>query len=83
LEEKINLIETSKTCNNATLYVYFNNVDKIVNHLYEIQKLEYVQKNVLVDDKIADKEIQNLIAYEKDILNKEINQNIENYELAA
>ena len=74
LEEKINLIETSRACNNATLYVYFNNVDKITNHLYEIQKLEYVQKNVLVDDKIADKEIQNLIAYEKDILNKEINQ---------
>ena len=76
IEEKTHLIETSKTCNNATLYVYFNNVDKIIDHLYEIQKLEYVQKNVLIDDKIADKEIQNLIAYEKDILNKEINQNL-------
>ena len=76
LEEKTNLIEASKTCNNATLYVYFNNVDEIVNHLYEIQKLEYVQKNVLIDDKIADKEIQNLIAYEKGILNKEIDQSL-------
>jgi hypothetical protein len=76
LEAKANLIEISKTCNNATLYIYFNNVDKIINHLYEIQKLEYVQKNVLVDDKIADKEIQNLIAYEKDVLNKEINHSL-------
>jgi len=79
LEERTNLIETSKTCNNATLYVFFNNVDRIVNHLYEIQKLEYVQKNVLVDDKIADKEIQNLIAYEKDIINKEINQSLTSF----
>jgi hypothetical protein len=74
-EAKEYLIETSKTCNNAALYVYFNNVSKIINHLYEIQKLEYVQK-MLVDDKIADREIQNLIAYEKDILNKEINQSL-------
>lgn len=76
-DEKTHLIEISKNCENAVLYVYFNNVTQIVNHLYEIQKLEYVRKQVLIDeDKIAEKEIQNLITYEKDILNKEINHSL-------
>lgn len=75
-EEKTHLIETSKTCNNAVIYVYFNNVTQIVNHLHEIQKLEYIRKQVLVEDKIADKEIQNLIVFEKDILNKAIDHSL-------
>lgn len=70
------IIETSKNTNNAVLYVYFKNADTIVNHLYEIKKLEYVRKQILVEDKVADKEIQNLIAYEKDILNKSINYSL-------
>ena len=70
------IIETSKNANNAVLYVYFKNSDVIVNHLYEIQKLEYVQKQILIEDKVAEREIQNLIAYEKDILNKEINYSL-------
>lgn len=76
IDSKEHLVETSKTCDSAILYVYFNNADEIINHLYEMQKLEYVRKQVLVEDKIADKEIQNLIAYEKDILNKAINHNL-------
>jgi len=76
-EEKTHLIETSNKCKNAVLYVFFNNVENIITHLYEIQKLDYVRKQVLIDeDKIADREIQNLIAYEKDMLNKEINQSL-------
>lgn len=76
IDSKEHLIQTSTVCDSANLYVYFNNVDEIINCLYEIQKLEYIRKQVLVDDKIADKEIQNLIAYEKDILNKAINHNL-------
>lgn len=79
INSKEHLIQTSKVCDSANLYVYFNNVDKIINCLYEIQKLEYIRKQVLVDDKIADKEIQNLIAYEKDILNKAINHNLTSF----
>jgi len=75
-EEKGHLLETSKNCGNAVIYVYFNNVTQIVNHLYEIKKLEYIRKQVLVEDKIADKEIQNLIVYEKDLLNKAINHSL-------
>lgn len=70
------IIETSKNTNNAVLYVYFKNADKIVNHLYEIKKLEYVRKQILIEDKVADREIQNLISYEKDILNKSINYSL-------
>lgn len=75
-EEKNHLLETSKNCNSAVIYVYFNNATQIVNHLYEIKKLEYIRKQVLVEDKIADREIQNLIVYEKDLLNKAINHSL-------
>jgi hypothetical protein len=75
-DSQTQIIEISKNCNNAVLYVYFKNSDVIVNHLYEIQKLEYVQKQILVEDKIAGREIQNLIMYEKDIINKAINHSL-------
>lgn len=75
-EEKEHLLETSRNCNNAVIYVYFNNVTQIINHLYEIKKLEYIRKQVLIEDKIADREIQNLIVYEKDLLNKAINHSL-------
>lgn len=75
-EEKEHLLETSKNCNNAVIYVFFNNVTQIINHLYEIKKLEYIRKQVLVEDKIADREIQNLIVYEKDLLNRAINHSL-------
>lgn len=74
--DKSNLLETSKNCNNAVIYVFFNNVTQIVDHLYEIKKLEYIRKQVLVEDKIADREIQNHIVYEKDLLNKAINHSL-------
>jgi hypothetical protein len=74
--EKEHLIKMSSNCESAVLYVYFKNVEIIINHLFEIQKLEYVRKQVLVEDKIADREIQNLITYEKDSLNKAINHSL-------
>lgn len=74
--EREHLIEISENCENAVLYVYFRNTDVIVNHLYEIQKLEYIKKHVLVEDKIAEKEILNLITYEKESLNQAINQSL-------
>jgi hypothetical protein len=74
--EKSHLIKVSQTCNNAVLYVYFNNVEEIINHLYEIQKLEYVRKQILIDDKIAEREIQSLITFEKDMLNRAVNRSL-------
>ncbi|MDD4528200.1 MAG: hypothetical protein PHF25_09285, partial [Candidatus Margulisbacteria bacterium] len=78
-EEKEHLLETSKKCKNAVIYVYFNNVTQIVNHLYEIKKLEYIRKQILIEDKIADREIQNLIVYEKSLLNKVINHSLTSF----
>lgn len=78
-KEKKNLIEVSKECRNAVIYVFFNNVSKIIDHLYEIQKLDYIRTKIIVDDKIADLEIQNLIIYEKDALNKAINHSLTSF----
>lgn len=78
-EEKEEIANISKTHNNAIIYVYFKNVDEIVDHLYEIKKLEYVRTHVLIEDKIADRELQNLIIYEKDILNKAINHSLTSF----
>jgi hypothetical protein len=70
------IIEVSKNTNNAILHVYFKKSDVIVNHLYEIQKMEYVRKQILIDDKIAEREIQNMITFEKDMLNNAINRSL-------
>ncbi|MDR1182296.1 MAG: hypothetical protein LBL13_10015 [Bacteroidales bacterium] len=72
------LIEISGNSNDAIIYVLYKNVDKIVNHLYEIRKLEYILKHASIDesDIVAIKEINNLIVYEKDLLNKDINRSL-------
>ena len=72
------LSKISGDSNEALIYVLYKNVDEIVNHLYEIQKLEYILKHALIDesDTVAIKEINNLITYEKDLLNKDINTSL-------
>lgn len=70
------LVEISSESDEATIYVLFKNTDEIISHLYEINKLEYVNKHIVVDDRIAETEINNLILYEKDLLNKAINYSL-------
>ena len=62
----------SENCNHAIIYVFFNNTDDIVEHLYAIQKYRYIIDKVLVDksDRVALKEIMQLMEYEKTLLNK-------------
>lgn len=81
--EKKQLIETSVNCKNAVIYVCFNNVSQIVYHLHEIDKLEYIQKNIIDLDTIAEKEIQNQILFEKDVLNQVINSNLTSFSTAV
>lgn len=57
----------------ANIFAVFLNMDKITQHLYEIQKLTYIQTNVVVDDKVAQKEVQNHIKFEQGLLNSAIN----------
>lgn len=73
---KQQLIETSKKSKEATIYVLFKNVEQLTTHLYEISKLEYINRHIVVDDKVAETEINNLIAHEKDLLNKAVNYSL-------
>jgi len=75
-----NIIELSVK-SECTVYVYFNNTQDIIKHLYEIEKLKYVREHTLGDntDKVAIKEIENMLAYEKTLLNKDINESLISY----
>lgn len=68
----------SQTCNEAIFYVYFNNSDDITNHIWEIDKLNYIQNSVLIDksDTVALKEINKLIEFEIELLNRAVMDNI-------
>ena len=53
-------------------YCIFKNSDLIIDHIFEIDKLNWVRDYYVADenDKVANKEIDNLLEYEKSILNK-------------
>lgn len=53
-------------------YCIFRNTESIIDHIFEIDKLKWVLDYYITDenDKIAIKEISNLIEYEKSIINK-------------
>ena len=53
-------------------YCVFKNSDLIIDHIFEIDKLNWVRDYYVADenDKVANKEIDNLLEYEKSILNK-------------
>jgi len=69
---------------NAIIFAFFNNTDKLVEHLYNIQKYKYILDKVLLDkDDVANKEINKLIEYEETLLNKEITENLFSYNNAV
>ena len=69
-------IEISRNTSFANIFVVFTNTDVITNHLYEIKKLQYLIDNIVLDDRVAKKEIENQIKYEKVQLNAAINDSI-------
>ena len=73
LQETINI---SSKCSVANIFVVFTNVDEIRKHLYEIQKLHYLLDNVILDDRVAKKEVLNHISYEKGLLNASLNDSL-------
>lgn len=78
-KDKINQLKSfSKDCTNAIIFAYFNNIEELTEHIYNIQKYNYILNNVLVDksDRVAIREISNLIEYEKTILNKVLNNSL-------
>lgn len=72
-----NIRELSASSNSgATIYGYFNNIDLIVKHLYEIKKLQYVIENIAFDDRVAKTELENQKNYEMQQLNDTINTSL-------
>ena len=68
--------DTITACQNnigiAVAYCVFKNAQEIIDHIFEIDKLNWVRNFYIEDenDKVAHKEIDNLIQYEKSQLNK-------------
>jgi len=63
----------------AIIYAYFNNTEEIIDHLYNIDKYDYILTKVLIDkesDHVAFSEIMKLKEYEEDLLNKTISDNL-------
>lgn len=75
------VMEFSANCENALIFAFFNNSDELANHLYNIQKYRYIIEKVLIDksDRVALKELSQLIEHEKSMLNKSLNESMFSY----
>ena len=71
----------SKNCEHAIIFAWFNNTGDIVQHLYNIQKYRYIIEKVLVDksDRVALRELSQLMEYEKTLLNKALSESLFSY----
>lgn len=77
-----NVKEKSLNTEHAVIYALFNNTENIVNHLYTIEKYDYILSKVLIDkstDHVAYNEIEKLKGHEEFLLNKEISDNLFEY----
>ena len=63
--------ETSKN-EEAILYVYFKQTDEIIDHIWMLDKLAYVQNIVDSTDKVAHRELNALINHERNLLNASV-----------
>ena len=74
-------LKKSSECKNAIIFACFKNTVELVDHLYMIEKYNYVLSKVLVDksDHVAINEINNLLDYEKVLLNKSLNDALFSY----
>ncbi len=76
------VIATSANTEHAVIYAFFNNTEEIIDHLYNIQKYEYILTKVLIDketDRVAYGEIQKLKEYEESLLNKAVSDCLFSY----
>lgn len=68
--------QTSNGTGKAILYAFFRKTDEIIKHLHEIDKLKYVKANVVFDDRVAKKEVENIINFETEQLNIVLNESL-------
>lgn len=75
------LVDFSRNCDEALIFAYFRNTDELTNHLYNIQKYAYIIDKVLVDksDRVAIRELTQLIDYEKNLINKSLRDSLFSY----
>ena len=74
---KDRMVELSASSGRAIIYAYIGDTETIVKHLYEIKKLQYLLDNVVLEDRIAKREILKQQAYETQLLNESINGCVE------
>lgn len=66
----------SSKVESANIYVFFNNADEITSHLHEIKKLQYLLDNVIIDDRVAKREVIAQMQHETRLLNECINDKL-------
>lgn len=74
---KGSMVELSASSGKAIIYAYFNDTEKIIKHLYEIKKLQYLLDNIVLEDRIAKGEILKQQSYERQLLNESISSCVE------
>lgn len=74
------VINQSINCEEAILYVFFKQTSKIIDHIWQIDKLEYVLEYSIDDkDNVAKREISSLLSYEKSLLNNAVVNSLFSY----
>lgn len=64
----------------SIVFAYFKETENLVNHLYNIDKYEYLLKNVVIEtDNVARGEFKKLLEHEQDLLNKELSDSLFSY----
>lgn len=80
--ESLSLEKLKSDTNNveeAILYAYFKKADKIIDNIWQLDKLIYIQNIVDDDDKVAQKEISSQITHERNMLNSSVLNVLFNY----
>lgn len=69
------VIEHSKNIEEAIIFGLYRNTEKIRDILFEIRKIQYVIDN-LVDDRVAERELRNMLQFQKQELNQCVLNNL-------
>lgn len=79
---KDDVISFSNSCDKALIFVIFKDTKEIVEHLYNINKYDYLLQRVLIDkmDYVAIREVNNLKLHETELLNETINDGLFSFE---
>lgn len=71
--------ELSANIKDAILHVFFTKTDRIIEHIWQLDKLAYVQNNIDSNDNVAQKEIRALILHEQNLLNATVLNTLFNF----